>query len=101
MDEIDVFEINESFASEVCFCVERLDLPLDKVNPNGGAIAIGHPIGCTGARQLTTLLHELKRRGRRSVCCNVKYFKLKISSSLTGLTVWLLWEAVWGWEQLQ
>lgn len=46
--------------------METLGIPLDKVNPNGGAIALGHPLGCTGARQVVTLLHELRRRGRRS-----------------------------------
>lgn len=98
VNDIDVFEINEAFASQVsgfqkhmnftchvlfCFffvfliklmcafevqavyCVEKLGIPMEKVNPNGGAIALGHPLGCTGARQVVTLLNELKRRGRR------------------------------------
>lgn len=47
--------------------MEKLGIPPEKVNPNGGAIALGHPLGCTGARQVVTLLNELKRRGRRSV----------------------------------
>lgn len=47
--------------------MEKLGIPLEKVNPNGGAIALGHPLGCTGARQVVTLLHELRRRGRRFV----------------------------------
>ena len=47
------------------YCVEKLGLPLDRVNPNGGAIALGHPLGCTGARMAVTLLHELQRMGRR------------------------------------
>uniref|UniRef100_A0AAY5KCW0 Acetyl-CoA acyltransferase 1 n=1 Tax=Esox lucius TaxID=8010 RepID=A0AAY5KCW0_ESOLU len=64
--DIDVFEINEAFASQAVYCVEKLGIPLEKVNPNGGAIALGHPLGCTGARQVVTLLNELKRRGRRS-----------------------------------
>ncbi|KAJ8418784.1 hypothetical protein AAFF_G00002830 [Aldrovandia affinis] len=64
--DIDVFEINEAFASQAVYCVEKLGIPLDKVNPNGGAIALGHPLGCTGARQVVTLLNELKRRGRRA-----------------------------------
>lgn len=45
--------------------METLGIPLDKVNPNGGAIALGHPLGCTGARQVVTLLNELRRRGKR------------------------------------
>ncbi|XP_074552421.1 3-ketoacyl-CoA thiolase, peroxisomal [Halichoeres trimaculatus] len=64
--DVDVFEINEAFASQAVYCVEKLGIPLDKVNPNGGAIALGHPLGCTGARQVVTLLNELRRRGRRA-----------------------------------
>ena len=45
--------------------MEKLGIPLDRVNPNGGAIALGHPLGCTGARMAVTLLHELRRRGTR------------------------------------
>uniref|UniRef100_A0AAQ5Z4P6 Acetyl-CoA acyltransferase 1 n=1 Tax=Amphiprion ocellaris TaxID=80972 RepID=A0AAQ5Z4P6_AMPOC len=48
------------------YCVEKLGIPMEKVNPNGGAIALGHPLGCTGARQVVTLLNELRRRGRRA-----------------------------------
>ncbi len=44
--------------------MKKLGIPMDKVNPLGGAIALGHPLGCTGARQIGTLLHELKRRGK-------------------------------------
>lgn len=47
--------------------MEKLGIPLEKVNPNGGAIALGHPLGCTGARQVVTLLNELRRRGKRFV----------------------------------
>lgn len=54
-------------AAQAVYCVEKLGIPLEKVNPNGGAIALGHPLGCTGARQVVTLLNELRRRGRRSV----------------------------------
>ncbi|XP_026871987.2 3-ketoacyl-CoA thiolase A, peroxisomal-like [Electrophorus electricus] len=66
VDDVDVFEINEAFASQAVYCVEKLGIPLKKVNPKGGAIALGHPLGCTGARQVVTLLHELKRRRRRA-----------------------------------
>ncbi|XP_056155587.1 3-ketoacyl-CoA thiolase, peroxisomal [Lampris incognitus] len=64
--DIDVFEINEAFASQAVYCVEKLGIPAERVNPNGGAIALGHPLGCTGARQVVTLLNELKRRGKRA-----------------------------------
>lgn len=67
IDDIDVYEINEAFASQAVYCVEKLGIPLEKVNPNGGAIALGHPLGCTGARQTVTLLNELKRRGKRGL----------------------------------
>jgi acetyl-CoA acyltransferase 1 len=60
--DIDVFEINEAFASQAVYCVKHLGIDINKVNPNGGAIAIGHPLGCTGARMTATLLHELHRR---------------------------------------
>uniref|UniRef100_A0A8P4K8R3 Uncharacterized protein n=1 Tax=Dicentrarchus labrax TaxID=13489 RepID=A0A8P4K8R3_DICLA len=66
VSDIDVFEINEAFASQAVYCVEKLGIPPEKVNPNGGAIALGHPLGCTGARQVVTLLNELRRRGRRA-----------------------------------
>lgn len=63
-DDIDVYEINEAFASQALYSVRTLGLDADKVNPNGGAIALGHPLGCTGSRQTATLLYELKRRGK-------------------------------------
>lgn len=66
IDDIDIFEINEAFASQAVYCVEKLGIPAEKVNPKGGAIAFGHPLGATGARMIATLLHEMKRRGKRS-----------------------------------
>ena len=66
--DIDIFEINEAFASQALYCVRELGLPEDRVNVNGGAIALGHPLGATGARQIATALHELERRkGRYAV----------------------------------
>jgi len=65
LQDVDVFEINEAFASQAVYCVQKLGIPVEKVNPNGGAIALGHPLGCTGARQTATLLNELKRRNAR------------------------------------
>jgi acetyl-CoA acyltransferase len=62
VDQIDLFEVNEAFASQALYCVRELGLPVDRVNVNGGAIALGHPLGATGARQIATALHELERR---------------------------------------
>ena len=68
IDQIDLFEVNEAFASQALYCVRELGLPVDRVNVNGGAIALGHPLGATGARQIATALHELERRkGRYAV----------------------------------
>jgi acetyl-CoA C-acetyltransferase len=63
IDDIDLFEINEAFASVALNSMRMLGVDEDKVNVNGGAIALGHPIGASGARILTTLIHELRRRG--------------------------------------
>ena len=65
IDEFDVIEVNEAFAAQVIPCVRELGIPLEKLNPNGGAIALGHPIGFSGARLVTTLVHELRLRGGR------------------------------------
>jgi acetyl-CoA acyltransferase len=62
-EDIDVFEINEAFAAQAAYCVRELGLDPARVNPNGGAIALGHPLGATGTRQTGTLLRELRRRG--------------------------------------
>jgi len=73
IDAMDVFEVNEAFASVVLAWEKACGPNAERVNPNGGAIAIGHPTGCTGARLLTTALHELERTGGRygliSMCC--------------------------------
>jgi len=63
--DIDLFEINEAFAAQAVYCGRELGIPDDKLNVNGGAIALGHPLGCTGAKLTATLLHELRRRGAR------------------------------------
>ena len=65
VEDVDVFEINEAFASQAAWCIDELKIPMGKVNPNGGAIALGHPLGATGARQIATLLHEMNRKGKR------------------------------------
>jgi acetyl-CoA C-acetyltransferase len=73
MADIDIFEVNEAFASVVCSWAKVHGADLDKVNVNGGAIALGHPVGSTGARLITTALHELERRDASfalvSMCC--------------------------------
>jgi acetyl-CoA C-acetyltransferase/acetyl-CoA acyltransferase len=65
LDEIDLFEVNEAFASVVLAWARETGAPLARTNVNGGAIALGHPLGASGARLLVTLLHELERRGER------------------------------------
>jgi acetyl-CoA acetyltransferase family protein len=65
IDQIDLVELNEAFASQVLACVRELGIDPDKLNVNGGAIALGHPLGCSGARIMTTLVHEMKKRGSR------------------------------------
>jgi acetyl-CoA acyltransferase len=65
IEDIDVFELNEAFAAQALHCIRELGIPLDKVNPNGGAIALGHPLGVSGTRLVATILRELKRRNGR------------------------------------
>ena len=62
VDQIDRFEINEAFAAQAIYCQRELKIPLDKLNPDGGGIAIGHPLGCTGARIAATLIYGLRRQ---------------------------------------
>ncbi len=73
--ELDLIELNEAFASQSIACIHDLGLDLEKVNVNGGAIAVGHPLGCSGVRISTTLLHEMKRRrvkyGLATMCIGV------------------------------
>jgi acetyl-CoA acetyltransferase family protein len=64
-DDVDVWELNEAFASQVVYCRDRLGIPMDKLNPNGGSIAIGHPFGMTGSRLVGTIMSEMKRRNAR------------------------------------
>jgi acetyl-CoA acyltransferase len=65
ISDIDLFELNEAFASQSVYCQKELGIPDDKINVNGGAIALGHPLGCTGAKLTATALYELRRRGGR------------------------------------
>jgi acetyl-CoA acetyltransferase family protein len=75
VNDIDLIELNEAFASQSIACIHDLDLDSDKVNVNGGGIAIGHPLGCSGVRISTTLLYEMKRRnakyGLATLCVGV------------------------------
>ncbi|KAI8332892.1 Thiolase, N-terminal domain-containing protein [Chlamydoabsidia padenii] len=65
VNDVDLYEINEAFASQAVFSVDKLNIPYEKVNVNGGAIALGHPLGVTGARQVATLLSALKRHNKK------------------------------------
>jgi 3-oxoadipyl-CoA thiolase len=65
MSDIDLIELNEAFAAQAVHCQRQLEIPDDRLNVNGGAIAIGHPLGCSGARLVGTLAHELRARGKR------------------------------------
>jgi acetyl-CoA acetyltransferase family protein len=65
LDDFGLVELNEAFAAQVLACLDDLPIDPERLNVNGGAIALGHPIGCTGTRILTTLVHELRRRGER------------------------------------
>jgi acetyl-CoA acetyltransferase family protein len=65
VEDIDVWELNEAFASQVVYCRDRLGIPSERLNPNGGSIAIGHPFGMTGSRLVGTIANELQRRRKR------------------------------------
>ena len=65
LDRIDLIELNEAFAAQVLACHRELNFDFARTNVNGGAIALGHPIGCSGARIVVTLAHEMQRRGSR------------------------------------
>jgi len=88
--DIDVIELNEAFAAQVIACDRDLQFDHDRLNVNGGAIALGHPIGCTGVRITTTLVHEMKRRkakrGLATLCIS------------GGMGIALLVESVWVWR---
>jgi acetyl-CoA acyltransferase len=65
MDDVEVWELNEAFASQVIYCRDRLGIPMERLNPNGGSIAIGHPYGMTGSRLVGTIANEMARRRAR------------------------------------
>jgi acetyl-CoA acyltransferase len=65
LDQMDVIELNEAFAVQALAVIQHVGIDPARVNPNGGAIALGHPLGCTGAKLTATILRELERRGAR------------------------------------
>jgi acetyl-CoA acetyltransferase family protein len=65
MEDIDLWELNEAFAVQVIYCRDRLGIPMDKLNVNGGSISIGHPFGMTGSRMVGTIANEMDRRKSR------------------------------------
>ncbi|RYY15979.1 MAG: thiolase family protein, partial [Chitinophagaceae bacterium] len=73
--DLDLIELNEAFASQSLACIRELQLDMDRVNVNGGSISIGHPLGCSGTRIATTLIHEMRRRdsqyGLATMCVGV------------------------------
>ena len=71
IEEIDLIELNEAFAAQSLACMRELEFAEEKTNVNGGAIALGHPIGCTGARLMTSLVHEMKRRTAHYGLCTM------------------------------
>jgi len=75
VEDLDLIELNEAFAAQSLACINELNLDKNKINVNGGSIAIGHPLGCSGSRISATLLHEMKRRnskyGLATMCVGV------------------------------
>jgi acetyl-CoA C-acetyltransferase len=71
VDDIDLWEVNEAFAAVAMAFMRDLELPHDRVNVRGGAVALGHPIGCSGARILVTLLHSMVQREARRGCAAI------------------------------
>ena len=71
LEDIDLFEINEAFAAQTIAVIRELKIDKDKVNVNGGAIALGHPIGASGARILVTLINEMKKQNKKKGCATL------------------------------
>ncbi|KAG6486970.1 hypothetical protein ZIOFF_055551 [Zingiber officinale] len=91
IEDIDLFEINEAFASQYTYCCKKLELDPTKVNVNGGALALGHPLGATGARCVSTLLNEMKRRGKD---CRFGIVSMCIGSGMGAAAVFERGDAV-------
>ena len=87
LKDIDVIELNEAFASQSIACIRDLNVDINKVNVNGGAIALGHPLGCSGTRISATLLHEMKKQkakyGLATMCVGVGQGAAIIYENLT------------------
>ena len=98
LDDIDVYEINEAFASQASYSVAKLGLDEAKVNPLGGAIALGHPLGCTGARMTATLLNEM---GRRGAAARFGVVSMCIGSGMGAAAVFERGDAVDGLRNVQ
>lgn len=82
VSDVDVYEINEAFASQAVYCVKKLGIPVSKVNPNGGAIALGHPLGMTGARMVATLLHEMKKQKKEGKKADIGVVSMCIGTGM-------------------
>lgn len=80
-NDVDLYEINEAFGSMYAYCVEELGLDINKVNVNGGGIALGHPLGATGVRQVVTGVSELRRREKDE---NAKQPQILVTSMCIG-----------------
>jgi acetyl-CoA acyltransferase 1 len=92
LDDIDVFEINEAFASQALWCAREQNIDMSKLNPSGGAIALGHPLGCTGARMVATLVQELRRRpgsryGVVSMCIGTGMVRTSVHNDASSITI--------------
>jgi len=97
-EEVGIWEINEAFASQALYCIRKLGIDQSKVNPKGGAIALGHPLGMTGARQLATLMPELERQGKDVGVVSMCIGKLRSLPMNSGSITDSLQEREWAWQ---
>lgn len=86
LDDVDIVEVNEAFASMAVYCQNVLNIPREKLNPRGGAIALGHPLGCTGARQIVTGLSECRRQKKKILLTSMCIGMSKLPSDVRILT---------------
>lgn len=93
MDDCDIVEINEAFASMAVYCQQELKIPSEKLNPRGGAIALGHPLGCTGARQIVTGLSECRRQKKKVLLTSMCTYSL-LFPILTVYANWRMFSQV-------
>jgi len=92
VQDLDLVELNEAFAVQALACIRELGLDPERVNVNGGAIALGHPLGCTGARILTTLIHEMKRRrveGRATTPYGLATLCIGVGQGASTIVEWI------------